>query len=90
MFLQEHNLDFYKLEEVDAKKFNKEQVESAIKLHEDLKNELKGTIISYLLGLVIAVLKRLINHLAKKQEKEGKEVKEVKDEADKDTSKRNK
>lgn len=90
MFLQEQNLDFYKLEEVDLKKFNKEQVESAIKLHEDLKNELKGTIISYLLGLVIAVLKRLINHLAKKQEKEGKEVKEVKDEADKDTSKRNK
>lgn len=84
MFLQEHNLDFYKLEEVDVKKFNKEQVESAIKLHEDLKSELKGTIISYLLGLVIAVLKRLINHLVKKQEKEEK------DEADKDTSKRNK
>lgn len=84
MFLREDSIDFYKLEKVDVSRFDAKKVEEAIKLHEDLKEEVKGTIMSYLIGLVITLLKKLINHLVENSKNP------VVDETGKDTTKRNK
>ncbi len=84
MFLREDSIDFYKLGKIDVNKFDVKKVEEAIKLHEDLKEEVKGTIMSYLIGLVITLLKKLINHLVENSKNP------VVDEAGKDATKRNK